>query len=99
MRSKHDAAVPPLGCADAAMPGAAGVFLTPGLAPSTCYLTADLGAVGSLSAVGLVHHQSLMYQRCVHGNVEQTVGNLQNTCLFTLDILYRQLHLQASFCP
>ena len=73
MGSKHHAAVTPLRGPDAALARPAGMLLDPRLAAATGNLGPGLGVMGALAFVALVDDHCLVHQGLVHGDVEDSI--------------------------
>src|SRR5690606_19352300 len=68
-----DAAAPPLGGADRALPGPAGALLAPGLGPAAGHLGPGLGRLGAGAAGGELGRDDLVHDRDVGLDGEQRV--------------------------
>ena len=85
--------MPPLGSADTALAGAAGMFLNPGLAPPAGHLGAGLGVVGALALVQLVNDHGLVNQGMVHRHRENGFVHLQVAYRLALLIYNGKFHI------
>jgi hypothetical protein len=85
MRPEGNAAMPPLGGAGAALTGASGVFLDPGLAPAAGHLSPGLGVVSALPFIFLVNNQRLVHQGLIHRHVKDSI--IQADAIYRIALL------------
>jgi hypothetical protein len=92
VRPKGDAAMPPLGRPGAALAGASGVFLNPGLASAAGHFPSGLGIVSALPLVILINNQRLVYQGLIHGHVKDSIVQADGIYSFAFLVFNRDFH-------
>ena len=81
-----------MGSANRALASASRVLLGPWLCTTPRHLRSCLGTGRALPGIGLLTHRHLMYQRRVHGSVEDIVPYIHLANGLALEVVKSQLH-------